>query len=258
MSANFDAVASEYDASFTDTEIGKAQRNLVWRYLNHYLNESRFKILEINCGTGLDAEFFSIKGHDVIATDISSEMINVARQKRSSNIQFEVAAFQDLKSRFQGQTFDFIFSNFAGLNCVSKAELSYLQTDFASLLNPGGRFVGVFLGEYCWQERLYFKLKGQTEDVNRRLLAHDANLDDKSIQQTHCFSPAVLKEVFSAFKLVRQRPIGLLVPPSYFEAQLRHWPRFVQLLEFVESRVASSKMANRADHFLIEFEVTTN
>lgn len=253
MSANFDPVASEYDALFTDTFIGKAQRNLIWKHLKRDLSVRPLKILEINCGTGLDAEFFNNMGHQVVATDISPEMIVVAKQKRSSEIHFQVVGFQDLKRTFEGQTFDLIFSNFAGLNCVSPSQLKELQKDFSVLLKPNGRFIGVFLGEYCWQERLYFRLKNQPENVNRRLSVSEANLDGKSVQQTHCFAPSALKDVFKDFDFIQQKPIGLLVPPSYFEAQLKHWPWFVRLLQITELYFSPSSLANRADHFFMEF-----
>ncbi len=255
MSAEFDAVAADYDLHFTETNIGKAQRALVWNYLTKHLPSKKLKILEVNCGTGADAQWLHALGHEVIATDLSSEMISVAKQKRSSDISFQVASFQELKENFEGQTFDLIFSNFAGLNCVSKQQLVTIQKNFSALLKPKGKFIGVFLGEYCWQERLYFRIKNQTEKMNRRLSETEANLDDCSTQVTNCFSPEALKDLFIDFKFVRQQPIGLLVPPSYFEAQLKHWPRLVRLLQSLESVIAFPKWANQADHFLIEFEV---
>ncbi|MDP4762993.1 MAG: methyltransferase domain-containing protein [Salibacteraceae bacterium] len=258
MSAEFDAVAIDYDFNFTETNIGKAQRALVWNYLKKHLPSKKLRILEVNCGTGADAQWLHALGHEVIATDLSSEMISVAKQKRASDISFQVAGFHDLKEKFEGQTFDLIFSNFAGLNCVSKLQLQAIQEDFSALLKPKGKFIGVFLGEYCWQERLYFRLKNQPDNINRRLSIHEANIDNKSTQQTHCFSPEALKELFIDFNFIRQQPIGLLVSPSYFEAQLKHWPRLVRLLQSLESAVAIPKWANNADHFLIEFEVKKN
>lgn len=255
MSAEFDAVAADYDLNFTETNIGKAQRALVWNYLTKHLPSKKLKILEVNCGTGADAQWLHALGHEVIATDLSSEMISVAKQKRSPEISFEVAGFQDVKEKFEGQTFDLIFSNFAGLNCVSKLQIQAIQKDFSALLKPNGKFIGVFLGEYCWQERLYFRIKNQAEKVNRRLSETAANLDNRSMQLTTCFSPEALKELFVDFKFVRQLPIGLLVPPSYFEAQLKDWPQLVRLLQSLESVIAFPKWANHADHFLIEFEV---
>ncbi|MDP4764051.1 MAG: methyltransferase domain-containing protein [Salibacteraceae bacterium] len=258
MSAEFDAVAADYDLHFTETNIGKAQRALVWNYLKKHLPSKKLRILEVNCGTGADAQWLHALGHEVIATDLSAEMISVAKLKRSPEISFEVAGFHDLKEKFQDQTFDLIFSNFAGLNCVSNQQLTAIQKDFSALLKPNGKFIGLFLGEYCWQERLYFRIKNQPEKVNRRLSESAANLDDRSTQLTNCFSPEALKELFTDFNFIRQQPIGLLVPPSYFEAQLKRWPRLVRLLQSLESAVAIPKWANHADHFLMEFEVKKN
>ena len=54
--SGFDASATTYDTSFTNTEIGRLQRRRVYKYLNRYLNTSEpLNILELNCGTGEDA-----------------------------------------------------------------------------------------------------------------------------------------------------------------------------------------------------------
>ncbi|NNJ54292.1 MAG: class I SAM-dependent methyltransferase, partial [Ignavibacteriaceae bacterium] len=72
MNSAFDSVAENYDATFTQTKIGKAQREIVWGYLESVLiDKDNLKILELNCGTGEDAVWFSKKGHTVLATDVS-------------------------------------------------------------------------------------------------------------------------------------------------------------------------------------------
>jgi ubiquinone/menaquinone biosynthesis C-methylase UbiE len=80
--SNFDSAANQYDSDFTHTEIGKMQRRGVYHFLNKKtLTPNSISILEINCGTGEDAIWFSKKGHTISATDASSGMIDVAKQK---------------------------------------------------------------------------------------------------------------------------------------------------------------------------------
>ena len=83
----FDLMAETYDADFTTSAIGKAQRKQVWDCLLPLLNASRktLKILEINCGTGHDAIQLCNLGHSVTATDASEAMIGKARQKMTEN-----------------------------------------------------------------------------------------------------------------------------------------------------------------------------
>ena len=77
----FDNYAEHYDEHFTNSLIGKAQRQQVYSYLstlNYFTNK---KILEINCGTGEDAKVFSEHKSHVTATDISEKMIAFAKRK---------------------------------------------------------------------------------------------------------------------------------------------------------------------------------
>jgi len=82
MKVAFDDLAKDYDVGFTESAIGKMQRNRVWHFLGHrILSSEKSKILEVNCGTGVDAIWLADKGHEVLATDISPEMIERASSK---------------------------------------------------------------------------------------------------------------------------------------------------------------------------------
>ena len=83
MTESFDIAATTYDNTFTYSKIGKLQRNLVYEHLSKILPiDHNLDILEINCGTGHDAIWLANQGHRVLATDISSEMISIARSKQ--------------------------------------------------------------------------------------------------------------------------------------------------------------------------------
>jgi ubiquinone/menaquinone biosynthesis C-methylase UbiE len=81
----FDQSAAAYDADFSFSMIGRAQRDIVHEYLENNLNFGKvLRILELNCGTGEDALFFAKKGADVLATDISEKMLETAKEKVKS------------------------------------------------------------------------------------------------------------------------------------------------------------------------------
>ena len=68
MLNDFDIASTQYDAIFTFSNIGKAQRGMVFKYLNPLINQSKkLSVLELNCGTGEDAIRFAKLKHDVIA-----------------------------------------------------------------------------------------------------------------------------------------------------------------------------------------------
>ena len=80
----FNNYAEQYDEHFTNSLIGKAQRQRVYSYLstlNYFTNKD---ILEVNCGTGEDAKIFSEHNAHVTATDISEKMIAFAKQKNEN------------------------------------------------------------------------------------------------------------------------------------------------------------------------------
>src|SRR5579864_3034344 len=78
--AAFDQIAVEYDELFTDSLIGRAQRDAVWKVLTRTF-KSNHNILELNCGTGVDAIFLGGKGVSIFACDASQQMIAIAEQR---------------------------------------------------------------------------------------------------------------------------------------------------------------------------------
>ena len=82
MKADFDKAAQNYDTTFTNSVIGKLQRDLVYHQFSKVINKHNPKtILEINCGTGEDAIWLAEQKIEVMATDISSTMIEIAKSK---------------------------------------------------------------------------------------------------------------------------------------------------------------------------------
>src|SRR5215472_15307009 len=76
----FDHLAVNYDAKFTHSSIGRAQRMAVWECAQQIF-KPRSRLLELNCGTGEDALHFARQGFHVTACDISAAMVEEARKK---------------------------------------------------------------------------------------------------------------------------------------------------------------------------------
>ena len=79
----FDTLAENYDAHFTRSSIGRAQRDAVWRKAVEVFR-GELSILELNCGTGEDALFLASQGHRVTALDASRAMIDRASQRKEN------------------------------------------------------------------------------------------------------------------------------------------------------------------------------
>jgi ubiquinone/menaquinone biosynthesis C-methylase UbiE len=258
----FNKAASDYDVSFTNTAIGTMQRQRVWNYLEQLLKNRKAEVLEINCGTGEDALWLSKYCYSITATDAAGSMITVAESKRIiagiKNIRFKALDFFSLQKSLSPQQYDFIFSDFGGLNCVNERELEHLSKDFAKLLYPGGKLVMVVMGKYCIWETIYFLFKLKIGKALRRW-------DNKGVQtiiedeefETWFYSVKGLKKVFSPlFKLVEAKPIAVAVPPSYLQnyfdkkphwlARFNRWDKFLTKLKW---------LANYSDHLVVTFEL---
>lgn len=260
-SPSFNALAANYDVDFTNSIIGVLQRNKVWQFLDENLPKNQpLNILEINCGTGEDALWFAKQGHQIIATDLSDEMIAVANKKKENslnvaNISFEVCAFDQLKNKFQNQQFDLIFSNFAGLNCIDKNALLALNNDFEKLLKPNGKLVMVLLGKKCFLERFYFLLKLDFKNVNRRKKKASAYLSNQNYQDIWYYNFQEIESVFSHFKLENKKPIGFLIPPSYLENNVKKHPFIIKIFNYFDTVFSKiSWLSNYGDHIILQLE----
>lgn len=300
MSLNFafDKVAHQYDTAFTHTHIGIAQRNSVWAYLNEVFekdfeknseknSERNFEVsgnkvqninvLEITCGTGEDAIWIAKKGFNVTATDISPQMIEIAKQKLTKintqqntqnqiNINFQSIDFQDInenyfKNKFENK-FDLVFSNFGGLNCASQENLiKWLNNDLLDILNPKGRFIAVIMPKFCLWESLYFLCKFSPKKAFRRWTntPQIANIDNLSSISTWYHQPKMLQQnLQQKFDFVSLKGVGLFLPPSYLNNFFRNKIKLLGFLGkmehfFTTISILKGFFARISDHYLIDF-----
>lgn len=261
MNPSFDAAAAQYDDTFTHTFTGKGQRSLVWKWVNRMIEKQHnknLKILEINCGTGVDALYLAQKGHQVLATDISPKMIKIAQSKKTKqnlqNLTFDVLDINHLE-RIE-DSFDLVFSNFGGLNCLSPQQLTMLTTKVAQLLTPKGLFVAVIMSRKCCWERMYYFAKRNKLQQQRRMQIEPLEINvNGTMVTTWFYSPKEFQELFDkSFQFVMVKPIGIGYPPSYLNSLVEKRTLLkgaVLILEELFGNV--SFLANYSDHFLITF-----
>jgi SAM-dependent methyltransferase len=257
--AIFDGAAKTYDADFSFTTIGKLQRQRVWSFIKNRFTNKTHTILEINCGTGEDAIWLANNGHRVIATDVSNVMITVCLGKKiineARNVQFLNASYLDVHNKFPNQKFDFIFSNFGGLNCANKSDLSALSKSFSTMLCLNGKLLFVIMGRKCWIERTYFLLKGKIAEAKRRKSPNGVRTKiGDSIFFTYYYSPNEIKKIFADDFIVSfRKPIGITIPPSYLEKYFSNKKLLLSVLNKCESLFGCFPfLSNYADHYLIE------
>ena len=126
--ASFDNYAELYDEHFTFSRIGMLQRQMVYDHLDPLLSKEK-NVLELNCGTGVDAFEIAGKVNTISATDASSKMIEKCRSKKlndnTDNLHFSKKPIQELNAELKST--NFIFSNFGGLNGISPNDMFELS-----------------------------------------------------------------------------------------------------------------------------------
>ena len=256
MKASFDREASKYDSNFTKSSIGKAQRDMVHCHIKKYLNQP-LNILEINCGTGVDAIWLAQQEHTIIATDISEKMILEASNKINlKNLTFMQLDLLNVHDKFKETKFDFLLSNFGGLNCLAKNELTLFLKNIHSILNKEARLALVIMPKNTLWEQLYFLFKRNLKEAFRRKKKSTiANVANEFIT-TYYYNP---KDIISLsqknFKIIECKPIGFFVPPSYLEPFVKKNMivfRILKKLELISKNLYF--LSKYADHYLIVLE----
>ena len=261
--AVFSSMASDYDEVFTNSEIGKLQRSVVWDYMNKQFRiDEELRVLELNCGTGHDAINFAKRGSKVMATDNARGMLDVAIAKAGSEGVAERIEFKELDinriSEFSPtEKFDLVFSNFGGLNCIDPKGLSHLANSLGSILKPGGRFVSVIMPDKCMMETLYFLLKLQFDAAFRRgrqqVEWSNANGDPAIIRY---YGPKVFTTIFSErFERKAVMPVGLFIPPSYMQPFFDEHKFLLKGLSGLDRVARYSFLARIADHYLVDLKI---
>jgi len=258
--APFDAVALQYDDTFTSSAVGRAQRLTVWKELARLFRPGD-RVLEIGCGTGEDACFLAQRGVRVIACDSSSEMIEVTRrkiagyglQKFASPIAVRAEHISSLRS---SEPFDGAFSNFGVLNCVP--DLGQLASDLASMLNPKAHALLCWMGPTCFWEIAWYLAHGDRKKAFRRLQRDGATARIAGAASVHVRYPSVksLAKTFAPhFRVKSVIGVGVAVPPSYAEGWAERHPNWLRFCEGCDALLGKSPgIRLLGDHTLVRLQ----
>lgn len=268
--AAFDTLAADYDRDFTHSLVGAAQRSVVWDVLDECLREKErpCSVLELNCGTGEDALHMAHAGHRVVATDVSGEMLRVARDKvaragldrlvQTRRLDFHALASGEVAARDLGGPFDLVFSNFGGLNCLSSEALRALAAPLAACLAPQGQAIAVVMPRLCLWESAWALLHLQPRRAVRRwrggpVLAQ-LGADQPPLPVWYHGVDDMEGALGDHFRRERVRPVGLAVPPSSLEPLARRAPRWLAWMERLDRRWLTAAWGARlSDHVLIQY-----
>jgi SAM-dependent methyltransferase len=210
----YDAKATDYDAQ---VEGDGWMRDVLWNGYAHLFSGGQ-SVLDLGCGTGIDAIFLAERGIRVVGIDSSPAMIAEARRKLAGSpleslVELRVMDMRDIDSLPRG-AFDGITSAFASLSTA--VDLAGFAESAARLLRPRGLLVVHALNRTSLWEWLGL-VRSRRLRAARRLgdeTVRTFTIGDRSVAH-HLYRVAeAYGRFFSTdFALRRAYGIGILRPP---------------------------------------------
>lgn len=210
----YDAAAPEYDQQ---VEGDGWMRQVLWdRYAR--LFRAGQTVLDLGCGTGIDAVFLAQRGIRVVAIDASPAMIAQSRAKLAAA---ELADLVDLRvmdfarvGSIPPAGFDGIICAFAGLS--TSAELDELAASLAGLLVPRGVLIVHLLNRWSLWEWLGIVRSGHLGAARRlgRNPVRNFLIGGRAVPH-YLYQPGAAYARFfqSRFALRRAYGLGIVRPP---------------------------------------------
>lgn len=197
-SARFwDRIAKRYSRQPVSDEVSYQKKLQITRELFH----PEMELLEFGCGTGSTALVHAPHVKHIHAIDISSKMIEIAREKAAKskieNVTFEQATLETINP--QPESFDMILG-LSILHLVEDRDAAIAKV--AKMLKPGGHFVS---STACLGDHLkFFKLIAPIGrllgllPVLRVFSTQElvTSLENAGFEIEQCWSPGKIKGVF--------------------------------------------------------------
>jgi SAM-dependent methyltransferase len=230
------------------------------------------RILEVGCGTGIEAVQLARQGIQVVATDTAPGMIETLSAKLSHGgpahdlagmiepVLVPAQHLDELVARYGEGAFDGAFSSMGPLNCIP--DLQPVADALARLVKPGGRVILGVLNRYCLWETAWYLRALQPRIAFRRWggEAEATSRPDWQEEKFTCYywHRGRIERAFRPhFRITRREGLPWLMPPLYLDGLIKRAPGFFRVLSRLDRRLAHVWPAyDIGDHLLIQFERT--
>ncbi|MBS0365026.1 MAG: class I SAM-dependent methyltransferase [Proteobacteria bacterium] len=252
----FDSVAADYDGERGNNAAIQDMRAEAWRWLDASFAPGSH-LLDLGCGTGLDAVRLARLGHLVTAADWSAAMVRRTFDRaRDQGLGERVRAVNigahELQRLGETGVYDGAYSNLGALNCLP--DLNGLARECARLLKPGGLLVFTVIGRICPWEVIYYLRQRRWARVKVRYARGPVpvSLNQRTVW-TRYYGPREFYRPFADwFTLEHMRGMCIFVPPPYLASIRTRHPQWYRLLWRIDRRVAGwPLLRGLGDHFLI-------
>jgi SAM-dependent methyltransferase len=252
----FDSVAADYDGPRGNNALIQDMRAEMWRYLDETFPAGS-RLIDIGCGTGLDAVRMGRLGHHVTATDWSPKMVlrtneRAARERVAGEVRAIALGGQELGHLDGDATYDGAYSDLGPLNCVPN--LADVSRECARLLKPGGKLVFTVIGRLCPWEIVHYVRRGRWSRAKIRFARKTVAVGmNQHTIWTRYYGPREFYRAFaSQFTLEHYRGLCVFAPPPYLTWLRDKHPGWHERLWRLDRRVAGWPLVRgMGDHFLI-------
>lgn len=251
----FNSVAADYDGPLGNNALVQRMRSAMWRTLDQlFLPGSR--LLDLGCGTGVDAVYLAACGYEIVAVDWSPRMVErtharVAEAGLQGRVSEQTMGIHEL-DQLRGQIFDGIYSDLGPLNCAP--DLRATSRACMALLKPGGKLVASVIGRVCPWEWAYYALRGDWGRARVRCArqAVPVNLNHHQVWMRYCAPREFYSAFESEFELGRYRALGFFLPPPYLIRWYERGRAMWTALGWLDDHLGGLPLLrNAGDHFLM-------
>ncbi|MBB4654219.1 SAM-dependent methyltransferase [Xanthomonas sp. F14] len=250
----FDSVAPDYDGPRGNNALIQRMRTTLWDTVAAELPVGSH-LVDLGCGTGLDAGEFARRGYHVLATDWSPAMVERTRHRAATQgLQERLSAahvgIQQL-DQLQG-SFDGMYSNFGPLNCAP--DLPAVAAECARLLRADGCLVFSVIGRICPWEIGHYSVRGRFKRAAVRAArgVTAVGMNGHTIWTWYHLPREFYRAFAKHFVLDRYRALSLFLPPPYLVDFCERHPRLSARLGQCDDRLGGLPLLrDMGDHFLI-------
>ena len=252
----FDSVAADYDGPRGNNALIQEMREEMWRWLDATFPTAG-RLLDLGCGTGLDAIRMAQHGHQVTATDWSGEMVARTRDRTSDHklnghVEALAVGAHELDRLPATPLYDGIYSNLGPLNCVP--DIANVAHECARLLKPDGALVFTVIGRVCPWEIVHYAVRGRWSRLAVRFArgVTPVGMNGRTVW-TRYYTPREFFRPFAhEFALEHLRGLCIFAPPPYLSAVRERFPRCHAALRSLDRHLADWPLVRGAgDHFLV-------
>jgi SAM-dependent methyltransferase len=211
------------------------------------------RMLEINCGTGIDSLWFAEQGLHVTATDDAPGMLAELERKTGpamrSNVEIGRCSFLELENLAPLRT-EVVFSNFGGINCTDR--LSKVLKGIDARLVPGG-ICALVIMPHCSPWELLEAVRGNFALSCRRYRKGGASAQVEGVP-FHCWyhDARDVRRALPGYAVLDRMALSFFMPPPHLGPFAARHPRLTRYAARLEHALCRWPfIRSRGDHYLI-------